>query len=417
MIAMAPLSLSDLLFGKEHQKGVITELATNEKMQENMKQSSLFPSISDWLGIKQKIQELAEQLHQQALLTPDPNDDKIDFVKYMYDYVGAAPATHFMPDWFKEIIIYISAMFNQLTHNSVQFVFKKIYEFVTKIVIYTPEWIFNNSWFPSSVAKFSSVSVILIIIIAMIEGIKRMCKLNHTPYPDFLKRLPIALGVSAATPFIFSSGLKLLNTVTDWILKLGADEIGANKAVGIFITPILFEPVNAIVMVLFLILISLLCVPMLLLHARRWFDLTMLGMLTPLAMVAFIFDSTRDYFNQWLRGIKRLGLVQLAYAGFVTVIGILMFGTPNPTTFTGVISKTLLLTGGIYRLAFPPQIVKNFDDNAAGMYRWMQQLKDREIRDGKLKRVETAKEMSEGALLGSAKIAGKAYRIIFKKRG
>lgn len=393
--------------GLGNENGVITELITNEKLQQDIK-DTVIPSfsLSDFLGIKEKIKQIADQMHQQALLTPDPNDDKIDFLKYMYDYVSRAPATHFMPDWFKDIMIYLTAMFNQISHNSVQFVFKKIYEFVTKIVLYTPEWIFNNTWFPSVVSKFSTISIGVVIIFTMLEGIKRMIRKSHTPFSDTLKKLPLAIGVSAATPYLFSNGLKLLNKVTKLILELGSDEIGLNKSHDIFSVTLAFEPLNVLAMLLFTILVSILCVPMLLLHARRWFDLTVVGMLTPLAMSARLFSSTEEYFNIWLRSLKNLTLVQLVYAVFITVLGIIMFATPNPTTFSGVFAKSLFMLGGIYRLAFPPQFVKRFDDNNTGMVKWFKQMRDFK---------DTKQVKTENFLVESARVAGKGFRFFIKR--
>ena len=220
-MAFAPLSgLAKEIFQPD---GVITEVVKNEVQNHNLKDKIIdavtpsFPSPSDWLGIKDKVKEIADQMHQQALLTPDPNDDKIDFLEYMRHYVDSGIITRFMPNWFKDFIIYAIATFNQVTHNSIQYVFTHIYKFVTEVVLYTPEWIFGNDWFPAAVSNYSMLSIACIIVFTMIEGVKRMMNMSHTKFSDTLKKLPLALGVSAATPFLFSTGLKaLVVEYRDW---------------------------------------------------------------------------------------------------------------------------------------------------------------------------------------------------------
>lgn len=416
-VGVIPLGdIAKQLFGEKH--GVITELATNPKTRENIREGFIdkitpsLPSPSEWLGIKEKVNELAIKMHEKALLTPDPSDDKIDYLQYMYDYANHAPLTHVLPNWFKEIIIYVMASFNDVTHSSVQYIFKHIYKFVTEVVLYTPQWIFDNDWFSSVVSKYSTFSIACVIVFAMIEGIKRMCKLSHTKFTDTLKKLPFALGVSASTPFIFSEGLKILNKSTEMILKLSSDSM-TNTDASVLASSIMFEPLNILMMIIFLIIVAILCIPMVLFHARRWFDLTVLGILTPLAMSAWLFDSTQKYFQLWLRNIRSLSMVQIAYAVFISILGVLMFATPNPTTIAGAFSKILIMTGGIYRLAYPPQFIKNFDDNSSGFIQWAKQMKN--FKDNKLDQADAMKGKGEDILVKSASVAGKGYRFLFKK--
>lgn len=418
MFGMIPIG--DVIFGK---KGAVTELVTGDEETKNTVTDTIhsainavtphFPSPSEWLGVKDKLKDIAAEMHQQALLTPDPNDDKIDFLKYMYEYADRAPLTHFMPTWFKDIMIYFTALFNQVAHNSVQFVFKHVYKFVTEIVLFTPEWIFNNEWFPDVVSKFSTLSIGTVVVFTMIEGIKKICNMSHTPFRETLKKFPIALGVSAATPFLFTGGLKLLNKVTDLILSLSSDTIGATTtANSIFSMSLAFEPINIVIMGVFLLIVSFLCVPMILFNARRWFNLTILGLLTPLAMSAWLFNSTEGYFHQWLRAIKNLGLIQLVYAVFISVLGIIMFATPNPVTMKGVLAKALLEIGGIHALAFPPQFIKRFNISDEGSLKTFKHLK--EYKEDKTEKIDKYKGTTEKALIKGSAIAGKITRL-FKK--
>jgi len=418
------IPIGDVIFGK----GVVTELSSNSDARDAIKDKiadiaevtsphSFFhiPSISDWLGVKDKIHEIANEMHNRALLTSDPNDDKIDFLKEMYSQADGAVITHLMPNWFKEIVIYIGAATGEVTHNAVQTLLKWIYNIISSIVLWTPEFLFNNDWFSVTTGKFSIISIGVIILATMIEGLKKILKMNHTPLGDILKKLPIALGVSAAAPFLFTNGIHWLNKLTHIIMDIGKDEIGSNQLVGILNTSgLVFEPVNILMMLVFSILFLLTCIPMTFFHAKRWFDLLVAGILTPFAMSCYLFNSTHHLFHQWLSMIKSAGLKQLVYAIFVTIIGLLMFATPNPTTAAGVFSKLLIMLGGMYRLAFPPNFVKHLgsgsdNKNIADIYRELRHKKDNLV-DTK----DKIKGTSEDGLVKAASVAGKLYRKWFK---
>jgi hypothetical protein len=416
LLSAAPLTgLAKEIFQPD---GAITSVVKNEVENHGLKDKILdvvtpsFPSPSEWLGIKGKVQEMADEMHRQALLTPDPNDDRIDFLEYMRHYVDGAIITRFMPNWFKDFIIYFSGVLSQVTNNSVQFLFSHIYKFVTEIVLFTPEWIFGNDWFPAAVSNYSMLSIGIVVIFTMIEGLKRMCRMSHTRFRDTIKKFPIMLGVSAATPFLFVNGVKLLNKATRFIVELSSSAMDSGT-ISIFASSFFFEPINILFMVIFLIIVVIMCVPMVLLHARRWFDMIVLGMITPLSMSAWLFQSTEHYFHLWLRSIKNLAMIQLSYGVFISLLGVLMFSTPNPTTFIGMLSKSLVLCGAIYRLAYPPQFIKRFDDNGGGVMKWSKQMK--EYAEDKIKKGKQYKDKGEDALVTGAKIAGKGYRFFFKK--
>lgn len=417
------IPIGDVIFGK----GVITEVTTNDDVKEKVKQkvadtlhdaansvTPSFPSLSDVLGIKEKIHEIANEMHTRALLTPDKMDDKIDFLNELYNHADKSVATHFMPTWFKEVIIYITAVMGEMTHNAVQTLLMWIYSMVSSIVLWTPEFLFENDWFAETTGKFSVISVGIVAIFTMIEGLKKILNMNHTPFRDILKKLPLSLGVSAATPFLFSQGVKWLNKLTHIVLNISKDEIGSNALTGVITTAgLVFEPINILMMLVFAIMFLVLCIPMTFFHAKRWFDLLVAGTLTPFAMSCYLFQNTEHYYRMWLQLIKSSALKQLVYAGFVMILGLLMFATPNPTTFSGILTKLLIMLGGLYRLAFPPSFIKNMSsgvDNTtiASMYRNLKRrTPDKES-------MVNFKGKVEDGLVGVSSKAGVAYRI-FKK--
>jgi hypothetical protein len=376
-----------------------------------------FPTISEWLGIKDKIRDVANSLHNEALLTPDPNDDKVDFLQYLYDYVGRAPLTHFAPDWFKEIIIYITSVFTQFTHNAVQHTFAAIYKFLSTIVLWTPEWLFSDAWFSDAIIKFSAVNMGIVIILIMIQGIKRILRMKHTKLSEITKKLPIAITVSAATPILFNWGVKLLNKLTKFIISLGSGEMTTNTAYSVFSSTLMFEPVNVLFMLVFLLITGYMFIPMALYHGRRWFNLLIQGILTPFAMTAFLFKETEHYFHTWLNAIKESALKQLIYAVFTTVLGLILFATPEPSTFTGLISKLILMVGGVHLLAYPPAIITNLSlREGKGVVDMLKDVdnKRKDIVENIKTNVGKTKTKTEDVAVGAAGIAGKLYRFIKK---
>jgi hypothetical protein len=415
------IPIGDVIFGK---KGAATQLidpddkvvdAIHETIKTTTHSMFHIPSISDWLGVREKIEEIANEMHTRALLTPDPNDDKINFLTEMYSQADKAVLTHFSPVWFKEIIIYITAVMGEMTHNAVQTLLKWIYSIVSSVVLWTPEFLFNNDWFSATTGKFSIISIAIVIIFTMIEGIKKILRMKHTPFRDILKKLPISLAVSASCPFLITNGVHWLNKLTHLIMNLSKEEIGSNDVLGVLTTAgLAFEPLNILLMLVFAILFLALCVPMTFFHAKRWFDLLCAGVLTPFMMSCYLFNNTEHLFRQWLSTIKGAALKQLVYAGFVSILGLLMFATPNPTTFAGVLSKLIIMLGGCYRLAFPPNFVKNLGSGADDKS-ILDIVKSANRKRNELDRMKNeAVEKSEDTLIKAASVAGKVYRKWFK---
>lgn len=365
-------------------------------------------SISEWLGIKDKIAEIATSLHQQALLTPDLNDDKIDFMKYLYDHANSAPATHFAPEWFKDIIVYITAVIGTSTHNAIQASFRSIYKFVVDIVLMTPDWLFEGAWFSDTIIKFTEVNMSLVVVFTMIQGIKRMLNKKHTTLKDIMKRLPIALTVSAAAPILFTQGIKWLNKFTHFIIGLAGGVIGSDDTVIISPAYITFDFFNMLIMLIFLAMVIFQFFPLITFHGRRWFNILIQGILTPFAMTAYIFEETRHYFDTWFSAIKDTCKKQLIYAVFVALLGIIIFVIPNPTTMAGLTIKSILTIGGLHTIAHPPNIVMQYAERGKGIINSVKDLnnKRKAIWNGS----KNFKIQSENTAVKTAGITGKVLR-------
>jgi hypothetical protein len=112
----------------------------------------------------------------------------------------------------------------------------------------------------------------------------------------------------------------------------------------------------------FLLLYIALLIPMLLNHGKRWFSMIALGVLTPFAMLGYVFDSYQSLHRNWWTALKGLFLSQIVFSTFVTILSLLMFAVPYPTTVEGIFAKMVVTLGGLYVLAVPPPFVKSFFD-------------------------------------------------------
>ncbi|MGV3163515.1 hypothetical protein, partial [Streptococcus hyovaginalis] len=108
-------------------------------------------------------------------------------------------------------------------------------------------------------------------------------------------------------------------------------------------------------------------VPVLWQNGRRFFDIMVLGVVSPLALTAWIFDPYRHLFRQWWDNVKHLSLVQVYYSLFLLILGWFIFGIPTPSAITGMIVKMLVVIGGFNRMTSPPRIVTKHLDRGGGL--------------------------------------------------
>lgn len=242
-----------------------------------------------------------------------------------------------------------------------------LYELCSDLILKTPLWIFDNEWFQNTTYMFSILSVSLVSVLTILEAMKRMIsgfskKKGKSSQPmdiqTIMKRWFLVAGLSTAMPIIFQKGFQLLNKVSDVISGMGAKtmtNVALPSNIGTF---------EVITLVLFDVVLISTIVPILWKNGRRFFDLMVLGLISPLALTAFIFDNYKSYYTQWLENVKHLSLVQVYYSLFLLILGWFIFGIPTPSSFTGFILKLLVTIGGFSRMASPPRMVqKHLDQN------------------------------------------------------
>ncbi len=286
-------------------------------------------------------------------------------------------------EWFKNLKQNISEITVDVLTGS--------YSLITDVVLHTPLLLFDNTWFKGNILTFTGLSLSMVIILSMYEGIQRIIShfFNNKPRPhtDMMrisKRLPIVLLGSAIAPTAFYYGFKAINGLTKLITDIGK----ANMERGI--GELKFDTATWLEIIAFLsfdVALIVMMVPVLLQNFRRWFDLIALGMMTPLALGCWMFKSLEHYFHSWWEHIKKCGLTQLSYAIFLVIIGTLMFGFTVPNDFMGLLVKVGVVIGGLWRMSSPPQILGRHIDRGSDI---------NDMWDGAKKAMKPSKSLSKG---------------------
>jgi hypothetical protein len=240
-----------------------------------------------------------------------------------------------------------------------------IFHFLSKIILTTPMFIFNNSYLKNTSLTFALVSITLVTLFTVFESFMQMCKKDHTDFKKIIKRWAIVAGVSGFMPFAFETGFTYLNKLTNAITSMGMN--GGNPSGYIYNEQYGFF--DTLILILFDLTAIALLIPVCLQTGKRWWDLMCLACISPLALSASIFDRHKHYFNTWWSKVKSLSLVQLVYAVFLLLMGIFIFSTQSMQggIFT-LIVKLLIVIGGLLRMANPPRVVSNMTGDKADIF-------------------------------------------------
>lgn len=259
-------------------------------------------------------------------------------------------------DLFKKIYDFF-ANFDKNVNHIVENTLKWIYDTISTWVLCTPEWLISNDWFNEMSFKFTIISILLTAIITLVKILINICKNRKLDEIKTIKRFAIALSVSCLFPRIFEYSIKIVNKLTAAIINMTSDFFnnGADLSISNIILGNIF--LNEIALILFLGIYLILCIPIALRAGVRWFEIISLSIISPLALSAYIFDDLKPYFNRWRNALKDRVLSQLVQAIFTLFIGLIIFSTPTPTTFGGLITKLLVIGGGLWKMIFPPAFI------------------------------------------------------------
>jgi hypothetical protein len=241
-----------------------------------------------------------------------------------------------------------------------------IFQFLSKIILQTPLFIFNNPYLKNTSLTFALISISIVTILTVFEGFMQMFKGKHTDFRTIIKRWAVVASVAGFMPFAFETGFTYLNKLTDAISHIGSVNGGNasgfiyGKTVGFF---------DTLIIILFDLTAIALLIPVLLQSGRRWWDLMCLACISPLALSSWVFDRHRHYFSAWWSRVKSLSLVQLVYAVFILLMGIFIFSTQSIQggLFTLII-KLLIVAGGLWRLSNPPRFVSSMTGDKSDIF-------------------------------------------------
>ncbi|MGR5863305.1 hypothetical protein ACT7CY_28010 [Bacillus pacificus] len=244
----------------------------------------------------------------------------------------------------------------QHIYNGSVILLNEIFELVSNVLLKLPAFLFETTIIKDQTLVFFTISLILIMILCTINSIKMMLRKPHTPIRKILHRIPLALLLTGAAPTLFAKGFSLLNLCSDAITGIGVSEIKAGELV----LNGSLSVINLIALIGFDLLLISTLIPVLLKAGRRWFDLMLLVISTPLALCTWIFDQHRHWFNLWWKNVKQLSLIQLIHATFITFMAIVLFATRGLIEPNMILLKILFIIGGFYRVANPPGFLKRF---------------------------------------------------------
>lgn len=244
-----------------------------------------------------------------------------------------------------------------------------IFSDVLQYILFTPFEFFKSATATSVLLKMGVFSGGLVTLLAMIEGIKRTLSMKHTSMTQIIARYPIALGVSAAAPFLFYyAGLgtnelvKFMGLITQSSLD-GLD----------FYTSTLQEigehVMEAIVMFFFLLVMVYYVFKILLYHANRWFGLLFNMVTTPIAMTAFMFKPYENVASGWLKDSVHKFMVVVVHSFFLGLIGILLYAPTSEYIldtvgiFKYAIVKLMFAIGGLQMMLKPPSWISGWFDS------------------------------------------------------
>jgi hypothetical protein len=228
----------------------------------------------------------------------------------------------------------------------------KLYELLM-MLIQTPLFIFDNPYLRDATMTFSFVAMGIVTVLTMIESIKKITKRDHTDFKSIMKRYGLAVVGTGFAPFLFKQSFALINWATESITKIGSAGIRTEGMMS-------YEKLSGFdttVLLGFDVMLIALVFPILLQNARRFFDLTFLTVMTPFALSCYVFDDYKYLFSKWWHRIKHLASIQLVFATFICIMGLIIFGIPA-TTGSAFCIKLLIIAGGFFRLASPPTLIK-----------------------------------------------------------
>ncbi|USL89375.1 transmembrane protein [Bacillus phage vB_BceH_LY2] len=301
------------------------------------------------------------------------NNSFFDKGKSMFSgFMGDAVSNvtpNLIPDPIQQIINWVgefNKIITDLPHNIAKMSAELliwVYKLISELLLHTPLFLFENEWFTSMLRLFTGASIGGVVVLTVIESMKRMMsgfggkKFRAMDFKRIIVRWALVSGVSAVFPEIFKLFFKCLNFISDNLLGMSRGIMEVSTLTNSF------GVVDTLVLLGFDVMLISTVIPLLLNNGRRFFDLLVLGVISPVALGLWVFDSKRHFFTQWYNNLKHLSFVQVYHSFFLLIVGLFLFGTAFPLTFSGTLIKLLVVIGAFQRMSSPPKIIgKHMDD-------------------------------------------------------
>lgn len=240
-----------------------------------------------------------------------------------------------------------------------------------KYVLFTPFELFKNPAMIGILLKMSGISMAVVTVLTMIEGLKRTLSLSYTPMSQIAVRFPIAIVVSAIVPFIFYYTAIGVNELVSYMGLITGGAMEGNDVFVNHLTGLSNSIFMSVLTFFFLIALGFYLFKILLYHAYRWFGLMFNMLVTPFVMVSYIFKPFESILSMWTKDNIQKFFVQVAHSFMLGLIAIILYSPnllPTHSAWQGMeygIIKIMLAIGGLHMMLNPPGWVRGMMDSGA----------------------------------------------------
>lgn len=246
-----------------------------------------------------------------------------------------------------------------------------IFTDMLKYVLFTPFELFKNPAMIGILLKMSGISMAVVTVLTMIEGLKRTLSLSYTPMTQIAIRFPIAIVVSAIVPFIFYYTAIGVNELVSYMGLITGGAMEGNDVFVNHLTGLSNSIFMSVLTFFFLIALGFYLFKILLYHAYRWFGLMFNMLVTPFVMVSYIFKPFESILSMWTKDNIQKFFVQVAHSFMLGLIAIILYSPnmlPTGSAWQGMeygIIKIMLAIGGLHMMLNPPGWVRGMMDSGA----------------------------------------------------
>ncbi len=270
---------------------------------------------------------------------------------------AAQPVTPPIPDYF---------------HSFLYWLLGWIFRLVCGVVYTLPIWIFTSTGF---IHTFSLVTVLSISLIGL-KGVWKGISMGYAKQEASNKevggivwRLVLVMIGIGFLPMGLDVATRIINRVTLAIGRFGFSQVTNMPDISSLNNAVItqsFTDIDVFGMAIFDALLLWNAIPLLFQAGRRWVDMAILGVVSPLALSCFVFEDTKHYGRTWWNGVKRIGIEQIWQVSLLAFLLLLMFGSKQITGPADVLVKVLLLIGGLSRMKQPPTFMPRGEKSKMG---------------------------------------------------